>query len=76
MTRVVVAWYDSRENALRLAEPLPGVSDHQKVRVSVDTDEAPHRWTPAGDPLARLESLEAPTGDIDEIVSEIEAGRR
>ena len=27
------------------------------------------------DPLARLASLEAPTGDIDQILSEIEAGR-
>lgn len=29
----------------------------------------------ATDPLARLESLQGPTGDIDQILSEIEAGR-
>ncbi len=28
------------------------------------------------DPIARLASLEAPTGDIDQMLSEIEAGRR
>ncbi len=27
------------------------------------------------DPLARLESLDAPTGDIDQMLAEIEAGR-
>jgi hypothetical protein len=27
-------------------------------------------------PLARLESLEAPTADIDQMLAEIEAGRR
>jgi predicted transcriptional regulator len=37
--------------------------------------------TPAGgnhpaNPLARLESLEAPTADIDQMLAEIEAGRR
>ncbi len=29
----------------------------------------------ASDPLARLASLDAPTGDIDEMIAEIEAGR-
>lgn len=28
------------------------------------------------DPLARLASLEGPTGEIDQVLSEIEAGRR
>jgi hypothetical protein len=27
------------------------------------------------DPLARLEALEAPTGDVDTMISEIESGR-
>jgi len=54
MSRVIVAEYDANENALRPAEPLPGVKD----------------------PLARLASLDGPTGDIDQTLSEIEAGRR
>ena len=29
----------------------------------------------AGDPLTRLEGLGAPTGDIDQMLAEIEAGR-
>ena len=29
----------------------------------------------ASDPLARLSALEAPTGDIDQMLDEIEAGR-
>lgn len=28
-----------------------------------------------GDPLTRLESLEAPTGDIEQMLAEIESGR-
>jgi hypothetical protein len=39
MSRAVVAEYDASENTLRLAEPLKGVSDHAKVRVSIETDE-------------------------------------
>jgi hypothetical protein len=30
----------------------------------------------AGDPLARLAGLNGPTGDIDQMLAEIEAGRR
>ena len=36
MTKVVIAEYDAQEKALRLAEPLPGIRDHEKVRVSID----------------------------------------
>lgn len=39
MTKVVIAEYDARENALRLAEPLAGFRDHEKVRVSIDEPE-------------------------------------
>jgi len=66
MSRVIVAEYDANENALRLAEPLPGVKDHEKVRVSIEIS----------DPLAHLASLDAPAGDIQQMLSEIEAGRR
>lgn len=76
MSRVIVAEYDANEKALRLDEALPGVRDHQKVRVSIESDEAPWRPSQTGDLLARLASLGAPTGDIDEILAEIEAGRR
>ena len=76
MSRVIVAEYDANEKALRLDEPLPGVKDRQKVRVSIENGEAPRQSAQAGDPLARLASLDAPTGDIDEILSEIEAGHR
>ena len=68
MSRVIVAEYDANENALRLAEPLPGVKDHEKVRISVEKDDI--------DPLARLASLDAPTADVQQMLSEIEAGRR
>jgi len=65
----MVAEYDATENTLRLVEPLEGVSDHAKVRVSIETDEA-------FDPLAKLASLNAPTADIEQMLAEIAAGRR
>jgi hypothetical protein len=68
MTRIVIAEYDAAENALRLSEPLPGVQDHQKVRVAVEQTD--------NDPVARLAALDAPTADIEQMLSEIEAGRR
>jgi hypothetical protein len=67
MGRVVIAEYDAAENALRLAEPLAGVKDHEKVRVSLEQE---------GDPVARLASLDAPTADIEQMLSEIDAGRQ
>jgi len=76
MSRVVIAEYDAAEKALRLSEPLPGVKDHEKVRVSVESNDS---WQPAADirdAVARLASLNGPTGDIEQILSEIEAGRR
>jgi len=69
MSRAFVAEYDATENTLRLVEPLKGVSDHAKVRVSIETDEA-------FDPLAKLASLNAPTADIEQMLAEIAAGRR
>ena len=69
MSRAVIAEYDASENALRLVEPLEGVSDHAKVRISIDTDQAL-------DPLARLAALNAPTADIEQMLAEIAAGRR
>lgn len=76
MSRVIVAEYDANENSLRLAEPLSGVKDHEKVRVSIEKDEAPNRSAEISNPLARLASLDGPAGDIQQMLSEIEAGRR
>jgi hypothetical protein len=70
MTHIVIAEYDAAENALRLVEPLTGVGDGEKVRVSVE-----HQGDVA-DAVVRLAALEAPTGDIEQMLSEIEAGRR
>lgn len=36
MTKVVIAEYDAQENTLRLAEPLAGIKDHERIRVSID----------------------------------------
>ena len=38
--------------------------------------ESPTSGNRAANPLARLASLEAPTADIDQMLAEIEAGRR
>jgi len=76
MRRVIVAEYDANEKALRLAQPLPGVADHQKVRISVEGDEKQLRSNEPGDPLVRLASLGAPTADIGSMLSEIVTGRR
>jgi hypothetical protein len=65
----MVAEYDATENTLRLVEPLKGVSDRARVRVSIETDED-------FDPVARLASLNAPTADIEQMLAEIAAGRR
>jgi hypothetical protein len=69
MSRAVIAEYDASENTLRLVEPLKGVSDRAKVRVSIETDEV-------FDPLAKLASMNAPTADIEQMLAEIAAGRR
>jgi hypothetical protein len=70
MARVLIAEYDAAENALRLVEPLTGVKDHEQVRVSVE------QQSHAATAVARLATLDGPTGDIEQMLSEIEAGRR
>ena len=64
MSRVVTAEYDASANTLRLAEPLPDVEDREKVRVSIEKDQASPSPGNVRDALARLGSLNAPTGDI------------
>ena len=76
MSRSVIAEYDANENILRLAEPLAGVEDHEKVRVSIEQAQNVSSSAGSTDPLARLASLNAPTGDIEQMLSEIEAGCR
>ena len=71
MSRILIAEYDANENALRLAEPLPGVRDHEKVRISVEKDEV-RQLPEITDPLARLVTLNAPTADIQQMLSEID----
>lgn len=71
MSKVVTVEYDASENVLRLDEPLDGVADHAKMRVTLDTppagDERP--WLAfrgvlspeAGEELARIIEEEFPT---------------
>ncbi len=40
MTKVVIAEYDAAENALRLEEPLSGIKNHEKIRVSIDESQS------------------------------------
>ena len=76
MSRVIVAEYDARENALGLAEPLPDVKDHEKVRISIEKQDDSRQSSPAVDPLGRLASLDAPTADIGVMLAEVESGRQ
>lgn len=47
------------------------------VRIAIEQAlRLPGGAKPAANPVARLASLEAPTADIDQMLSEIEAGRR
>jgi len=45
-------------------------------RVLQESLHRPQKGRTISDPLARLESLGAPTGDIDRMLSEIDSGRR
>jgi len=48
-----------------------GIKDHEQVRVSVEQQS--RTAVPA---VVRLATLDGPTGDIEQMLSEIEAGRR
>jgi hypothetical protein len=76
MSRVVIAEYDASANTLRLTEPLPDVEDREKVRVSIEREQVSPPSGNVREALARLGSLNAPTGDIEQMLAEIEAGRR
>jgi Ribbon-helix-helix protein, copG family len=45
-------------------------------RVLKESLQRPIKGRTTSDPLVRLESLSAPTGDIDRMLSEIDSGRR
>jgi hypothetical protein len=45
-------------------------------RVLQESLRRPGKGQASSDPLVRLESLAAPTGDIDRMLSEIDSGRR
>jgi len=48
-----------------------GIKDHEQLRVSVE-----QQSRAAAPAVARLATLDGPTGDIEQMLSEIEAGRR
>ena len=58
---------------LRKAAQRARISKGQWVRRALET--VLGSSVPVGDPLATLASLDAPTGDIDQILDEIEDGR-
>jgi hypothetical protein len=43
MGRTIEAEYIAEERVLKLAEPLAGVRNHEKVRVTIDDSRAPER---------------------------------
>jgi len=71
--RLQVLISESLDARLRKAAQRGGVSKGAWVRRAIERAMADDR-APA-DPVARLSSLGAPTGDIDQILAEIEAGR-
>ena len=61
------------EARIRKAAQRDKVSKGEWVRRAIDR--ALTTGKSAGDPLEKLASLDAPTGDIDQMLAEIEAGR-
>jgi metal-responsive CopG/Arc/MetJ family transcriptional regulator len=58
---------------LRKAASRRRISKGEWVRRAIDR--ALEEERSAGDPLAALAALEGPTGDVDQLLAEIEAGR-
>lgn len=71
--RLQVLIPESLEMSLRKAAQRSRVSKGEWVRRAIERALADERE--AGDPLSRLASLEAPTGDVEQMLAEIEAGR-
>ena len=61
------------ERRIRKAAQRARLSTSAWVRQAIERQLADDR--PAGDPLDRLQQLGAPTGDIDQLLAEIDAGR-
>ena len=40
MSKVILAEYDAEHQSLKLPEPLPGVKDHERVRVAIEKEPA------------------------------------
>lgn len=64
---------EALERRVRKAAQRSRLSTGAWVRQAIEQALAGSR--PAGDPLERLSALGAPTGDIDQMLAEIEAGR-
>ena len=60
---------------LRKAAQRGRVSKGEWVRRAVETALTGHRKSGAGNPVAQLGSLGAPTGSVKRMLAEIEAGR-
>ena len=73
MTRLQVLVSESLQRRVRKAAQRSRLSAGAWVRQAIERSLADDR--PAGDPLDRLSALGAPTGDIDQMLAEIEAGR-
>ena len=71
--RLQVLVPDSLQRRVRKAAQRSRLSTGAWVRQAIERQLADNR--PAGDPLDRLSRLGAPTGDIEQVLAEIEAGR-
>jgi hypothetical protein len=40
MSKVILVEYDAKSQSLKLPEPLPGVEDHEKLKVAIEKDSA------------------------------------
>ncbi|MEI6669824.1 MAG: ribbon-helix-helix protein, CopG family [Acidobacteriota bacterium] len=73
-SRLQVLVPESLDAQLRKAAQRGQVSVGEFVRRAIERALVDDRF--AADPVARLASLGGPTGDIDEMLADIEAGRR
>lgn len=64
---------EALDRRVRKAAQRSQLSTGAWVRQAIERSLAEAR--PAGDPLEKLSGLGAPTGDIDQMLAEIEAGR-
>lgn len=77
--RLQVLIPEELDDRLRKAAQRNRVSKGEWVRQAIEAAlraPAPGSSRESRDPLARLASLDGPTGEIDQVLSEIEAGRR